>query len=291
MSSDEYSYPELDQVYADSYLLALIKYIESKREWSIVNLLKNSECRIETTSNFARRGRWDAYSMNVYFYIPIDKFVELDRSEHGKLLNYCNRVVDRAFGYDVTQCEIIPKPRTETSTPEIMSREIARIQNLAQETLSRNILPDEILEKGRQMTHSYLYFYCIENSLRNFIEDVGKEKLGSDYFSGLTLNSTIRNKITTRKEKESERKWMIMRGGSDIYYMDFSELSNIIQNNWEMFKDYFDSMQWITTRIDELADLRHKIAHNSYLGEDEQEMIRSHYKSILKQLGVLQRST
>lgn len=291
MSSDEYSYPELDQVYADSYLFSLIKYLESKGEDTIVSLLKDSECRIETTSDFARRGRWNAYSMRVYFYIPIDKFVKLDRSEAGKLRGYCNIMVDRAFGYDVTQCEIIPKPRTETSTVEIMSREIARIQNLAQETLSRNILPDEILEKGRQMTHIYLYFYCIENSLRNFIEDVGKEKLGPDYFNKLKLNTNISSKIKTRKENESKKTWMRLRGGSDIYYMDFSELSNIIQNNWGIFKDYFDSMQWITTRIDELSDLRNQIAHNSYLGEDEQEMIRSHYKSILRKLGVLERST
>ena len=73
--------------------------------------------------------------------------------------------------------------------------------------------------------------------------------------------------------------------------MDFSELGLIIENNWDMFKGHFDSLQWIKTRIDELADLRNLVAHNSYLGEDEQEMIRSHYKSILKQLGVQERST
>ncbi len=58
-----------------------------------------------------------------------------------------------------------------------------------------------------------------------------------------------------------------------------------------MFKDRFDSLQWIKTRIDDLAKLRNLVAHNSYLGEDEQEMMRSHYKGILKQLGVQKRST
>jgi hypothetical protein len=229
--------------------------------------------------------------MRVYFYVSIEKFIELDEKEHKALLKYCDNMVDRSFGYDVVQSEIIPKPRIETSTEEKMSREIARIQDLAERTFSMNILPEDILEKGRQMTHVYLYLYCVENSLRKFIEDVGKEKQGSDYFNKININSKVREKIKSRKKEEMTTMWIRLRGDSDIFYMDFSELGLIIASNWDMFKDHFDDLQWILTRIKELADLRNLVAHNSYLGEDEQEMIRSHYKSILKQLGVQQRST
>lgn len=142
------------------------------------------------------------------------------------------------------------------------------------------------------MTHVYLYLYCVENSLRKLIEDVGREKEGPDYFDKITINKRVREKIESRKEEEkTTNNWVRLRGDSDIFYMDFTELGLLIENNWSMFKDHFDSSQWIKTRIDELAKLRNRVAHNSYLGEDEQEMIRSHYKSILKQLGVQQRST
>jgi len=71
--------------------------------------------------------------------------------------------------------------------------------------------------------------------------------------------------------------------------MDFSELSNIFENNWTIFKEYFPSIAWIKTKIEELADFRNMVAHNSYLGQDDQETIRSSYKSILKQLEVQER--
>jgi len=291
MSKDNFSYPELDQVYAASYLYALIKYLKSKKENKIVSLLEDSECQIETSTDYARGGRWNAYRMKVYFFVAVETFIELDKDEHGRLLKYCNNLVDRMYGYDVTQCEIVPKTRINTSTVEEMSREIIRIQELLEKTLSRNILPDDVLEKGRQMTHVYLYLYCVENSLRKLIEDVGTEKEGRDYFDKIIVNKNVRDKIVSRKKEEATTKWVRLRGDSDVFYIDFSEMGLIIENNWSMFKDHFESAQWIKTRINELADLRNLVAHNSYLGEDEQEMIRSHYKSILKQLGVQQRST
>jgi hypothetical protein len=127
MSSDTFSYPELDQVYAESYLHALIIYLKSKKENKLVSILKDSECRVETSNDFSRGRRWNAYRMKVYFYVAVDKFIELDKKEHMTLLKYCNDMVDRTYGYDVTQSEIIPMPRIDTSTVEKMSREIIRI--------------------------------------------------------------------------------------------------------------------------------------------------------------------
>ncbi len=67
MSTDEFSYPELDQVYAASYLYSLIKYLKIKRDYKIARLLEGSECQIETSTDFARGSRWNAYKMKIYF--------------------------------------------------------------------------------------------------------------------------------------------------------------------------------------------------------------------------------
>lgn len=37
-----------------------------------------------------------------------------------------------------------------------------------------NLLPQDIQQKGREMSEVYLYLYCIENSLRIFIEEIMK---------------------------------------------------------------------------------------------------------------------
>ncbi len=37
-----------------------------------------------------------------------------------------------------------------------------------------NLLPQDIQQKGREMSEVYLYLYCIENSLRIFIDEIMK---------------------------------------------------------------------------------------------------------------------
>lgn len=39
-----------------------------------------------------------------------------------------------------------------------------------------NLLPSDIQEKGREMSEVYLYLYCIENSIRIFIEEIMKSE-------------------------------------------------------------------------------------------------------------------
>jgi hypothetical protein len=290
MSADEFSYPKLDQDYADSCLYSLIAYLESKKEVNIVQMLRDSDCRIITTTSFSYN-RWNAYKMEVHFYVPRDKLVPLSERDNKKLLAYCSDIVDITYGYDVTDAKIIPMPKVDTSTEEKMTREISQIQERIQGTLSQNILPKDMLDKGREMTHVYLYLYCVENSLRLFIEDVGIKKLGPKYFSKLNIRTETRSKIESRKKEEDRKKWISLRGDSDIFYMDFSELGSIFENNWIIFKEYFPSIAWIKTKIEELADFRNKVAHNSYLGPDDQETIRSSYKSILKQLEVQERKS
>jgi len=288
MISDDYTYPELDQAYADSYLYTLIAYLKSKKKDNIVEMLQNADCRIITTTTFSYR-RWNAYKMEVHFYVPMDNFTPLEEAESIKFTAFCNDIVDKSFGYDVSEAKIVPVARVDTSSEEKMTREISRIQERIQETASRNILPKDILDKGREMSYAYIYIYCVENSLRLFIENIGTKNLGTDYFNKLSINRDIRKKVASRKDDESRKKWTSLRGDSDIFYTDFSELGGIIENNWEIFKEYFPSIPWIKTKIEELAECRIRIAHNSYIGPDEQELIRSNYKNILKQLGALER--
>jgi hypothetical protein len=156
MTTDDFTYPELDQEYADSYLYSLIVYIKGKREDKIVKMLQNSECRITTTTSFSCN-RWNAYSMRVQISVPLDKFISLDEKESIKFKAYCNDIVDISYGYDVTEAKIVPVARIDTSSEEKMTREISHIQERIQETLYRNILPKDMLDKGREMTHVYLY--------------------------------------------------------------------------------------------------------------------------------------
>lgn len=146
------------------------------------------------------------------------------------------------------------------------------------------ILPDDIIKKGKEMAEIYFYLYCVENSLRLFIEKVALNKLGENYFEKLQINSNIEKNIKGRKRKEEKNKWLGVRGDSELFYLDFEDLEKIIMNNWDLFKDYFPNLNWITSKLSEMADCRNLIAHNSFIDEDGRNLLRTYYVNILKQI-------
>jgi hypothetical protein len=152
------------------------------------------------------------------------------------------------------------------------------------EELRSDIIPFDIKEKMEEMSQVYRYLYIAENSLRLFIEKVAVENYGSNFLTGLQLNNSQLQKIEVRKKIESIKKWLRVRSDSDIFYLDFRDLGMIIYNNWQIFKKYFESPEWIKVKINELADCRNPIAHNGYLGQLEIDLIKTNFKQIIKQI-------
>lgn len=124
----------------------------------------------------------------------------------------------------------------------------------------------------------------VENSLRLFIEMVAKEKYGDEYFSKLNITTSLRNTISSRKIKASEKKWLSVRGNSDLFYLDFKDLGTLINSNWDIFKEYFSSQDFIIPKLNEMAECRNLIAHNSYISQTERNLIKSYYNSIIMQI-------
>jgi hypothetical protein len=288
MNEDTFTYPELDQGYKESYVYRLIKYLTSIHEEKLAKLLEYSCCDIIISEEYARKRsikwRWNVKIADVCFYVPVDALIGLDQREKNVLLNCCNDLIDNTYGYAVLDIKIIPD--SDSDGGKKLSREISRIQEKAKESVSLDILPKDVLDNGKEMTEAYLYLYCIENSLRIFVEKVGIEKLGASYFDKLKGIKSIKKGIEIRKEKEKSHKWMGSRGLSDIFYTDFSDLGNIIINNWEIYKEYFGphDLHNVETKISELAECRNLVAHNSYLNQTGCDLISIHYRTIIPQL-------
>lgn len=81
------------------------------------------------------------------------------------------------------------------------------------------------------MAESYVYLYCVENSIRIFIDKVLRDKFGAKYFRQINTNRSIKDKVKSRKEQENRNQWLPARGHIDIFYLDFGDLGNIIRNN------------------------------------------------------------
>ena len=70
----------------------------------------------------------------------------------------------------------------------------------------------------------------------------------------------------------------------DLYYLDFIDLADFIVNNWDYFKDDIKDQNWIKVKMEELYGVRCLIAHNSYISDDNIQLLEVTTKQIISQL-------
>lgn len=230
-------------------------------------------------------GRWDAHGIEVSFAVNPNYLDVLDNQVNKNTLEeICNRLIPPNVGYDIKEIVFTQNLHEDFDLEDDILMEFeTQVQNTSNSIL-KTILPEDIREKGLYMSETYTYLYLVENSLRLFIENVSKEAFGEEYIKQITIPNSLRNSITTRKEKEKNQKWLSVRGNSDLFYLDFRDLATLISNNWSLFKEYFPTQEFVVQKINEMADCRNLIAHNSFIAKSERDLMKVYYNSILKQI-------
>jgi len=165
-----------------------------------------------------------------------------------------------------------------------LTEEIKKLRSIPSTEIVGEILSDDLIERGKKMSGVYNYLYYVENSLRQFLENTFIKEIGDDYRAKITIPTPVKKKIKKRMDNEKINRWLPLRGSSLFFYIDFNELGSIIANNWEIFKNYFPSQDFIIPKIKELSEYRNFIAHNSYIEDEHQEVIRTYYHQILRQM-------
>jgi len=257
----------------------------SKTEAEILNKLKGGKCNIVATSQYSGE-RWNAYSTEIHFYVPINNFDFLDQAIVKKiLLSLSDKIMPKDSGYDIQHIEIAPIIEDNNNEVTLTSD----LEEILKSTSNKNLqfLPDDIKDKGKEMSEVYTYLYCVENSLRLFIEKNFLLKIGNQYWSKIAIPNSVKKSIQVRKDLEGKNLWIGIRGNSELFYLDFKELSNIIISNWDLFKEYFPDQHWLNVKIEELGNCRNLIAHNSYISALERDVIRLNYNQILKQIAIV----
>lgn len=246
---------------------------------NLYNIIKDGYCEISAGSSYSQK-RWNAMATTVNFYIPQSQFSANSSNLptlKTVLKSICSAVMPPSAGYDILNVNI--SPLLESDNDNLLNDVIETVNQTKLEILS-----DEIKEKGKEMSELYITLYCIENSLRDFIDKTLSNQLGDDYFSKITVPNDLQKGIATRQSEEKQNKWLPLRGDKELYYLDFIDLSKLILNNWEYFKKYFPSQGWISTKLEELYKVRCLIAHNSYAGSDEKDLVGLYYKQIVRQI-------
>jgi len=131
-----------------------------------------------------------------------------------------------------------------------------------------------------------LCFFAFENSVRDLIKErlSGPEHIGVKWWEK-GVPKKIRDKVITRKNKDSKNKWHAPRATDNIAYTDFGDMASIIIENWEHFEDILPSQDWIKTRLNDLEQSRNALAHNNVLAERDIMRIRMYLEDWLNQIG------
>jgi len=275
MSNFTYEKPDEER-----YFEAIIKMLEKDRK-SLSDKLKFGKCTISASSTFSQR-RWNGMQTTIYIYVPFESVDQINKIDREILLHVCDVIMPKEIGFDVTDVEISPL-LDFMKKKETLKDDLDRITKLETNSIIKS-LPEDIITKGHEMSEVYAYLFCIENTLRLFIEKISIETYGEDYFDKISISNSVRKKIDLRKHDEEKNQWICLRGSSNLFYLDFKELGDIIINNWNEFKKYFPDQAFITSKINELARCRNLVAHNSMITDSEKDLLRLYYNQILSQI-------
>jgi hypothetical protein len=143
---------------------------------------------------------------------------------------------------------------------------------------------DAVLAPARQMAAVYTGITAFENSARKLISTVLLEQVGENWWE-TNVSEKIRKRAETRRLEEEKIKWHAARGSSPIIYTDFSDLSNIIRNNWEHFEPYVPTIEWAANIFDVLERSRNVIMHSGILSMEDVERVGINIRDWIKQVG------
>ena len=271
----------------EKLLTGIIYMLKKEDKYDISNLLKGANVKIEEggySHNSGGWGRWDAHAAYITFYVNPANIDLLDLDDtKSLLLGICDQLIPPNVGFDIKSVSFSLDLTKDFELEDDLILDLEKNTNHISSKIINEILPEDIKIKGYHMAEVYTYLYSIENSLRLFIEKVCKESFGQDYITKITIPKALSNTITTRKENTESKRWLSVRG-SELFYLDFKDLGSLINSNWALFEKYFPNQDFILPKLNEMADCRNLIAHNSYIGDTERNLMKTYYNVILKQI-------
>jgi hypothetical protein len=141
-----------------------------------------------------------------------------------------------------------------------------------------------IIYNATKMSSVFMVFYCLENAVRELIQERLAERHGLTWWSD-KIPKSIRENVEKLKDKEKVNRYHAQRSANNIGYTFFGQLCQIIINNWDDFSDLFPDQHWINSRFNDLEMSRNIIMHTGNLPEIEIERIESICRDWLRQVG------
>lgn len=133
------------------------------------------------------------------------------------------------------------------------------------------------------MQRSYRLLFVLENLVREFVQEVLEELDRDDWFEK-RASREMKKKVEDRKATEAKNNWHPGRNAHPIYYLDFGDLSLLIQSHWDAFKGLVPSQSWAVSRLNDAERSRNVIAHTNVLSDEEVVRLEMHVRDWVRQV-------
>lgn len=118
----------------------------------------------------------------------------------------------------------------------------------------------------------YWKLYAIENIVRVIIHSVLSVQINTNWWTTATDPKLQKDALNSR-QKYSTRPWHAAPGNHDIYYVNLSDLNNIIRANSHLFIPTIpDIDQWMA-RIEQIRLPRNVVAHMNWPHQTDRQRI------------------
>ena len=158
-----------------------------------------------------------------------------------------------------------PKRRTSSAPP---SPGGAPIQGRDE---GRNLQFDpDVNAQAEEMAIHYKLFYCLEQSIRHLVANVMASQHGKDWWS--LVPDELQRLAKERKQTDEEAPGG-PRSKRTIDYATFGELSQLVEKNWETFRNSIRNLKRFKRTMTDLNFLRNPIAHCCLLQGNHPKML------------------
>jgi hypothetical protein len=137
------------------------------------------------------------------------------------------------------------------------------------------------------MARLYAVLHAFENEIRSLIRDTLDEKIGLNWWGTEGVPKKVRDMAESRQKAAEKDSWLEgAKSHNRLEFVDFGDLSSIIIQNWDHFKELVPSQEWIRQRMTELEKARNFVAHNRMLLPAEFQRIYMYISDWNKVIGL-----
>lgn len=125
----------------------------------------------------------------------------------------------------------------------------------------------------------YWKLYVVENLMRVIIHSVLNAQIGSSWWS-VAVGPRLQNKAQRFRTNYTKQPWHSSPGSHDIYYIDLSDLNEIVRANSNLFLPIISDIDQWMARIEQLRLPRNVVAHMNWPSQTDRKRIEVLYQDL-----------